>query len=44
MNLSSSSAVQVMFERFIAGAGFTFETVRLSEGEPLPDPATLDAT
>jgi GMP synthase-like glutamine amidotransferase len=34
----------LMFERFFGGAGFTFEAVRLSEGAPLPDPATLDAT
>ena len=34
----------LMFERLFADAGFTFETVRLSEGEPLPDPAGLDAT
>ncbi|MEP7239463.1 MAG: type 1 glutamine amidotransferase [Devosia sp.] len=33
-----------MFERMFAGQGFTFDTVRLSAGEPLPDPATLDAT
>jgi GMP synthase-like glutamine amidotransferase len=33
-----------MFERMFAGAGFAFETVRLSAGEPLPDPAGLEAT
>jgi GMP synthase-like glutamine amidotransferase len=33
-----------MFERMFAGQGFEFETVRLSLGEQLPDPATLEAT
>ena len=33
-----------MFERLFAPEGFTFETIRLSEGEALPDPATLEAT
>ena len=37
-------AYHLMFERLFADAGFGFETVRLSEGEPLPDPAGLDAT
>jgi len=32
-----------MFERLFAAEGFAFETIRLSEGEALPDPATLDA-
>jgi GMP synthase-like glutamine amidotransferase len=33
-----------MFQRMFAGQGFAFETIRLSEGQPLPDPATLEAT
>jgi GMP synthase-like glutamine amidotransferase len=37
-------AYNLMFERMFAGEGFDFETIRLSEGQPLPDPATLDAT
>ena len=32
-----------MFHRMFAGEGFEFETVRLTDGEPLPDPAKLDA-
>ena len=32
-----------MFHRMFAGEGFEFESVRLSEGEPLPDPASLEA-
>ncbi len=32
-----------MAERMFAGEGFDFEVIRLSEGEPLPDPASLDA-
>ena len=32
-----------MFERLFAPHGFTFDTVRLSDGEPLPDPAGLEA-
>ena len=32
-----------MFHRMFAGQDFTFDAVRLSEGEPLPDPASLDA-
>ncbi|MGN6684835.1 MAG: type 1 glutamine amidotransferase [Devosia sp.] len=32
-----------MFHRLFARDGFTFETVRLSAGMPLPDPASLDA-
>lgn len=34
----------VMLECTFAGRGFTFETVRLSQGEKLPDPTSLDAT
>ena len=37
-------AYHLMFERMFAGAGFTFETVSLSAGQPLPDPSGLDAT
>jgi GMP synthase-like glutamine amidotransferase len=37
-------AYALMFHRMFAGQGFEFETVRLSAGEPLPDPASLDAT
>lgn len=37
-------AYHLMFERMFAAEGFTFETIRLSEGQELPDPATLDAT
>jgi GMP synthase-like glutamine amidotransferase len=36
-------AYHLMFERMFADAGFTFETIKLSEGQPLPDPAGLDA-
>jgi GMP synthase-like glutamine amidotransferase len=32
-----------MFHRLFAPEGFAFETVRLADGQPLPDPATLDA-
>ena len=32
-----------MFKRMFAGEGFAFETVRLSDGAPLPDPAGLEA-
>lgn len=32
-----------MFHRMFAGQGFDFETVRLGDGQPLPDPAMLDA-
>lgn len=32
-----------MFHRMFAPAGFAFETVRLTDGQPLPDPASLDA-
>ena len=32
-----------MFHRMFAREGFEFETVRLTDGEPLPDPAALDA-
>lgn len=37
-------AYHLMFERLLAGQGFTFETIKLSEGESLPDPRSLDAT
>ncbi len=37
-------AYHLMFERMFASEGFAFETIKLSEGQPLPDPATLDAT
>ena len=37
-------AYSLMFERMFAGEGFDFETIRLSDGQPLPDPAQLDAT
>lgn len=37
-------AYHLMFERMFADEGFAFETIKLSEGQPLPDPATLDAT
>src|SRR5689334_20173112 len=32
-----------MFHRMFEPAGFAFETVRLADGQPLPDPQTLDA-
>src|SRR5689334_7197400 len=32
-----------MFHRMFQGQGFEFETVRLSDGAPLPDPDTLEA-
>jgi len=32
-----------MFHRLFGPQGFEFETVRLSAGQPLPDPATLDS-
>ena len=37
-------AYHLMFERMFAGEGFSFETIRLSEGQALPDPAMLDGT
>ncbi len=37
-------AYHLMVERMFAGQAFTFETIRLSEGETLPDPSSLDAT
>jgi GMP synthase-like glutamine amidotransferase len=37
-------AYHLMFERMFAGEGFDFEAIKLSEGQELPDPATLDAT
>lgn len=33
-----------MFERMFADRGFEFEAIKLSDGQPLPDPSTLDAT
>jgi GMP synthase-like glutamine amidotransferase len=35
-------AYHLMVERMFAGEDFTFETVKLSDGQPLPDPASLD--
>jgi GMP synthase-like glutamine amidotransferase len=35
-------AYHLMIERMFVGGGFSFETVRLSAGEPLPDPAGLE--
>ena len=32
-----------MFHRMFAPEGFEFETVKLTDGQPLPDPASLDA-
>jgi GMP synthase-like glutamine amidotransferase len=32
-----------MFHRMFAREGWDFETVRIAEGEPFPDPATLEA-
>ncbi|MEQ1769313.1 MAG: type 1 glutamine amidotransferase [Devosia sp.] len=32
-----------MFHRMFAGEGFSFETIKVSEGEPFPDPHALDA-
>jgi GMP synthase-like glutamine amidotransferase len=37
-------AYHLMFERLFRAEGFGFETIKLSDGQPLPDPATLDAT
>ena len=37
-------AYHLMFERMFAGEGFAFETIKLSAGQVLPDPTTLDAT
>lgn len=37
-------AYHLMFERLFEGQGFAFETIKLSEGQALPDPSTLDAT
>ncbi|MEO6014699.1 MAG: type 1 glutamine amidotransferase [Devosia sp.] len=37
-------AYHLMFERMLAPHGLSFETIRLSEGQHLPDPGTLDAT
>jgi GMP synthase-like glutamine amidotransferase len=33
----------LMFERLFAGEGFTFEAVRLDEGETLPEPDAIEA-
>ncbi len=33
----------LMFHRMFAAEGFAFETIRLSEGQPLPDPGSLEA-
>ncbi|MGN6159611.1 MAG: type 1 glutamine amidotransferase, partial [Devosia sp.] len=32
-----------MFHRLFEPEGFSFETVKLADGQPLPDPARLDA-
>lgn len=37
-------AYHLMFERMFGAEGFAFETIKLSEEQPLPDPAMLDAT
>ncbi len=37
-------AYHLMFEPMFAGENLAFETIRLSEGQPLPDPATLEGT
>ncbi len=37
-------AYHLMFERLFGDQGMGFETIKLSDGQPLPDPATLDAT
>jgi len=37
-------AYHLMFERMFGGEAFTFETIKLSEGQKLPDPATLEGT
>lgn len=36
-------AYALMFHRMFDREGFAFETVRLSDGQPLPDPTALDA-
>jgi GMP synthase-like glutamine amidotransferase len=36
-------AYDAMFKRMFEREGFAFDTVRLSEGAPLPDPASLEA-
>lgn len=36
-------AYDVMFHRMFDGEDFAFETLRLSEGDPLPDPSGLEA-
>ncbi|RYE10122.1 MAG: type 1 glutamine amidotransferase [Hyphomicrobiales bacterium] len=37
-------AYHLMFERMFGAEGFAFETIKLSEGQKLPDPAGLEAT
>ena len=37
-------AYHLMFERMFSVEGFAFEAIKLSAGQPLPDPATLEAT
>ena len=37
-------AYHLMIERMFEGASFSFETIRLDQGETLPDPAGLEAT
>ena len=37
-------AYYLMIERMFAGQGFSFETIQLSTGQQLPDPAKIDAT
>src|SRR5690349_12853378 len=34
----------LMVERILADEGFAFEAIKLSDGQPLPHPATLDGT
>lgn len=38
------SAYHTVVEQMFADRGFTFETIKLSKGDKLPDPARLDAT
>ena len=40
---SRFGAYSLMFHRMFAGQGFEFETVNLTAGQPLPDPAKLEA-
>jgi GMP synthase-like glutamine amidotransferase len=37
-------AYHLMVERMFASQDFAFDTIKLSDGQPLPDPAALDAT